>query len=312
MDAPVKKYSRQALGIKPTPVIGCQRKTAPIPFLAALLIISTACPAISGEYDRVAFELGRAAQNHGKVRVAILPFQSVGKKSAVAGAVVSEKLVAAVMSRGELEVVERTLLSSVMREQKLMHSGAVDIGSIKELGRILGVDALIAGTVLELQDGRFEVNSRLIDTQTARVLGAVVAKVEKDWAESLFDDFSSMALPSLADLDVATPAFGEETEAPDCGQAASDLDVLDHSILDIKARYWAGRLQDQDIERGSLKKNPGSEIHDPETRHEFYRTLRNYFEDRGLRRVTDPEFMKMHETQKEIDRLAAACGLTGA
>jgi TolB-like protein len=242
--------------------------------------------------------------------VAVLPFQNVGKKNALAGGIISEKLVTAVMVRGEVEVVERTLLASVLREQRLMHSGAVDAGSMKELGRILGVDALVGGTVMERADGRFEVNTRLIDTQSARILGAASAKVAKEWAESFFDDFSmEPALPAWGSFQAAGPAYGAEAGEPDCGRAGEDMDELDRLILDIKARYWAGRLKDRDIERGSLKRNPGSEIQNTLTRQEFYRVLRSHYDDPGMRRVTNGEFRKLVETQKLIDRVADSCGV---
>jgi TolB-like protein len=314
MAAPVKKYSRKAAGSKAALVSICQKVSSCPSLLQALLLIAgLACPVLSGEYERVASELCRAAHDHGKTRVAVLPFQNVGKKNALAGGVISEKLVTAVMERGELEVVERTLLASVLREQRLMHSGAVDAGSIKELGRILGVDALVAGTVMELKDGRFEVNSRLIDTQSARILGAAAAKVEKDWAESFFDDFSmEPALPRWGSFDIAGPAYGAEAGEPDCGRAAEDMDDLDRAILDIKARYWAGRLKDRDIERGSLKKNPGSEIRNELTRQEFYRVLHSHYDDPSMRRVTQSELQRLLETQKQIERVAEACGQSGA
>ncbi|MBI5239147.1 MAG: hypothetical protein HY926_01615 [Elusimicrobia bacterium] len=271
-----------------------------------------AAPAVAGEYERVAEELCRAARAQGRGRVAVLPFQNVGKKNALAGGIISEKLVTAVMGRGELEVVERTLLAAVLREQRLMHSGAVDAGSMKELGRILGVDALVGGTVMERQDGRFEVNMRLIDTQSARILGAASAKVQKEWAESFFDDFNmEPALPSWGSFQIAGPAYGAEAGEPDCGRAAEDMDELDRAILDVKARYWAGRLKDRDIERGALKRNPGSEIRNELTRQEFYRVLRSHYDDPGMRRVTRGEFQRLVDTQKTIDRVAEACGGSG-
>jgi len=314
MAAPVREYSRQAAGSKPASVSICQRLSPASSLLKALLLIAAAASsAAAGEYQRVAAELCRTARSHGRARVAILPFQNVGKKNALAGGVISEKLVTAVMERGELEVVERTLLASVLREQRLMHSGAVDAGSIKELGRILGVEALVAGTVMELRDGRFEVNSRLIDTQSARILGAAAAKVNKEWAESFFDDFSlEPALPSWGSFQAAGPAYGVEAGEPDCGRAAEDMDDMDRAILDLKARYWAGRLKDRDIARGSLKRNPGSEIRNEFTRQEFYRVLRARYDDPGMRRVTQGEFQRLVETQKTIDRVAETCGQSGA
>ncbi|MDD5656111.1 MAG: FlgO family outer membrane protein [Elusimicrobia bacterium] len=280
--------------------------------MAAFLLITVlpAAPAAADPYDDIAAELCRAAARHAKARVAVLPFQSVGKRNGQAGEIVSEKLTAAVVARGQVEVVERTLLAAVMREQRLMRSGAVDLPTIKELGRILGVDALAAGTLTELRDGRFEVNGRLIDAQSARILAAVSARVRPDWAQSLFDDMSWPA-PGWGAFELA-PAAAAEPGAPDCGRAGEEIDELDRAVLDVKARYWAGRLRDRDIERGSLKRNPGSEIRNLETRREFYRILRAHFDDGALRRVGASEFARLRGAQAEIDRLAEACGLDGA
>jgi TolB-like protein len=243
-----------------------------------------------------------------------MPFQNVGKRNFLAGTVISEKLGSQVMALGQVEVVERTLLAEIMREQKLQHSGAVDRGSIKELGRVLGVEAIVAGTVMELRDGRFEVNCRLIETQTARVLAAAIAKVDKDWAESLFDDFSIGAMPAWTSFELASPAAAAEFDAgvEDCGDAQDAVMDMDRSILDVKARYWAGRLKARDIKRDSLKKNPGSEIHDPELRKEFYRELHRYYEEPELRPLSGADISRMQRTQKEIERLAESCGLSGA
>lgn len=311
MPAPVRKYSRDFGECKVRLVRSCQLKSSRLFFRIGFLLIAALAPSsvCANEYERISSELSRAAVRQGKSRVAVLPFANVGRRSPTAGMVIAEKVINQVMARNELEVVERTLLAAVLREQRLMHSGAVDGGSIKELGRILGVDALVSGTVMELKDGRFEVNARLIDAESARILAAVSSKVEKDWAESLFDDMPWSG--AWSSWDQTPSAYGVPQEQSDCSQAAQNIDRLDRAILDLKARYWAGRLKDRNIERGSLKRNPGSEIRSLDTRQEFYSLLRSRYNEPDLSRVTAGEFERMQRTQNQIDRLVESCGLSG-
>ena len=57
-----------------------------------------------------------------------------------------------------------------------------------------------------------------------------------------------------------------DRELRGCEDWEESVDRLQTRTLELKARYWAGRLKDQDIERGSLKRNPGSEIRSDLTR----------------------------------------------
>jgi len=75
-------------------------------------------------------------------RVAVLPFG--GPKGVLAADLLTQSLIAA-----GADVVERQRLDSVMQEQSLSSSGSFDPATAKQLGRLLGVDALFVGTVAE-------------------------------------------------------------------------------------------------------------------------------------------------------------------
>ncbi|MGU7665162.1 CsgG/HfaB family protein, partial [Escherichia coli] len=92
-----------------------------------------------------------------------LPFQAVGGKGSSGGRIIAERLIGPLAATEGLEVVERTLLDGVMKEQRLQVSGVVDQHSLKELGRVLGVDAIVTGTAITLKDDRVEIVARLID-----------------------------------------------------------------------------------------------------------------------------------------------------
>ncbi|MBN2406109.1 MAG: hypothetical protein JXJ19_00270 [Elusimicrobia bacterium] len=64
------------------------------------------------------------------------------------GTAVADEFVFQFLSRG-VRVVERSRLEDILREQKLWKSGYIDPETIKQAGKILGVDAIILGTVLK-------------------------------------------------------------------------------------------------------------------------------------------------------------------
>jgi len=266
------------------------------------LLLALAAVADAGDYDRIAAPLARVARSHGRARLAVLPFQEVGGKGSTTGRIISERLIGPLAAAEGLEVVERTMLDGVMKEQRLQVSGVVDQRSLKELGRVLGVDAIVTGTAIALKDDRVEVVARLIDAETARVLGVAESRVEKDWNESLFDDSSWAGLPALPSFDLATDA---SAAVWDCGTASETVDTLERSIVDLKARYWAQRLR-EGIDRNSLKRNPGSEINNPEIRSEFYARLRAYAREAGPAPTTD-EVGRMNKTMDRISRLEGSC-----
>lgn len=73
-------------------------------------------------------------------RVAVLGFSGAGGDTA------ADMLTQALLSRGA-DVVERRQLDAILKENHLEATGALDAGTIREFGRLLGVDALFLGTV---------------------------------------------------------------------------------------------------------------------------------------------------------------------
>jgi curli biogenesis system outer membrane secretion channel CsgG len=102
-----------------------------LPFLALCAACATPNIAVNPRADFSAVK-----------RVAVLSF--AGPKGDLAADMLTQSLVA----RGA-DVVERQHLSAVMQEQSLSVSGFFDPATAKQLGKLLGVDALFLGTVAE-------------------------------------------------------------------------------------------------------------------------------------------------------------------
>ena len=85
----------------------------------------------------------------GASKIAILPF-SVTMKSESYGRSLMNKLIAEVSREGVLTVVTRDALDRILGEQRLQHSGFVEAGEARELGRLLGANLLAFGNLSAL------------------------------------------------------------------------------------------------------------------------------------------------------------------
>jgi TolB-like protein len=293
------KDNRTAVIIKTVLVSACQ-----------VLSMFKALPLQAGEYEKLAGSLARAARAHARKRLAVLPFGTLGLKP-TSGRIVAERMLGPLMEDGSVEVVERQLLEAVVREQRLQVSGLVDSRSVRELGRILDVDAVVTGTVTALKNDKLEVNARLIDTETAKVLGAASARVEKDWEEPFFDADAWSSFPAIPKLDLAMNAsagdWGLRDSVSDCGHFLQDVDALERAAVDLKARFWASKLA-EGLDARSLTRNPGSEIKSEAIRGDFYERLNRYHTSGAIVNLADGERQRLAMLLGKIKTLNEACG----
>lgn len=150
-------------------------------FILAAVLLSF-YPAFSfaeDSYDKMASELSSKVE--GIKKMAIIPFSYADNNSSTKdGSVIAERLTMKLINLQKFEIIERSVLNKVLDELKLQNSGVIDAGSAKELGKVLGVDALITGTLIPTASG-IEVNARVIKTETAQAIAASQVTVQKDW-----------------------------------------------------------------------------------------------------------------------------------
>jgi len=114
-------------------------------------------------------------------KVAIFPLESPDK---TISSVATDIFTAEFITLGKFEIVERSQLDRIIEEQKLGAAGTLDTATIKKVGKILGVDAIVIGSVYP--NYRYEeivfaplpakeikninLNVRLIEVETGTVL----------------------------------------------------------------------------------------------------------------------------------------------
>ena len=148
--------------------------------------------------------------NSERLRVAVLDFDFSPTDAAAlwAGSAggVNELLVNKLVQDGTYSVIERSRIEAILAEQDLGASGRVDASTAAEIGRILGVDAVIFGTVTEFtvdrqtaggsvgffgvtagtdsEEASVRLNARLVSTSTAEILAVAEGTGAADQSDS--------------------------------------------------------------------------------------------------------------------------------
>lgn len=114
-----------------------------------------------------------------KTTVAVAEFVDLDGRVSPFGKFLAEELVTRLYKTKKFKVIERQRLDKVIAEQKLSLTEIIESSSAKKIGRILGVDAIVAGTISELGNN-FRINARIINTETGELLAAAGATIVKD------------------------------------------------------------------------------------------------------------------------------------
>ncbi|GAG62302.1 unnamed protein product, partial [marine sediment metagenome] len=136
-----------------------------------------------------------------KIRIAVMPFKIGQIKSWWGwdwdpGEGISDMLVTELVNSGRFSVVERERLDEVLQEQNLAREGVVNAATAARIGRILGVQLFVFGTVTEFSltskkirlpvagevnewRARCALNARLVNVETSEIMAAVTGKGAK-------------------------------------------------------------------------------------------------------------------------------------
>ncbi len=118
-------------------------------------------------------------ESENKTSLAVIEFQNLDGSISLFGQFFAEKLISQLFETRKFKVVERNLLNKILEEYKLSQAGITSPELAEQLGKLLGVEAIISGTITDV-GAAFDVNSRIIDTQDGSLLSAATVLVTKD------------------------------------------------------------------------------------------------------------------------------------
>jgi tetratricopeptide (TPR) repeat protein len=114
-------------------------------------------------------------------KIAVAGFSYSDGRDSHDGGVVAERITTELVKAKKFKVIERKEIEKVFEELKLQRSGAIDPNSAKEIGKMLGADWLVVGTLTELPDKHLELNTRLVSVDSGEILTATSGRLKKDW-----------------------------------------------------------------------------------------------------------------------------------
>ncbi|HOJ51846.1 MAG TPA: FlgO family outer membrane protein [Syntrophales bacterium] len=99
-----------------------------------------------------------------KSTIAVIDFEAIGAEGHL-GRAIAEIVRTEIIGTRMYRVVERSQMNRILSEQKMHYSGLVDDKNAVEIGKILGADKVVIGSVVRIGNN-YTINARLIDVKT--------------------------------------------------------------------------------------------------------------------------------------------------
>lgn len=148
-----------------------------------------------------------AAQDDSRVRIAVVDFRNNSDWTFWGprlGAAAADELATQLVRADEFSVIERDRLRAILDEQGLGQSGAVDPSTAASIGELLGVQAIVTGSITKFSidrksggigplsasysEAESALDVRLVDTSTGEILMATEGSGEKRFGGAAYED----------------------------------------------------------------------------------------------------------------------------
>jgi TolB-like protein len=161
---------------RPTPV--ASPTIVPKPLVTVPVPVPSPSPTLTRQIDDLSRQIENGITSSNSRTVAVVEFGDLVGNVTNFGRFLAEELTTLLYQK-RFRVIERQLLRKVVEEQKLSLTGAIDQSSAQRLGKILGVGAIVSGTVTDLGQ-TLRVNARLISTETGEIVSVASVTIFKD------------------------------------------------------------------------------------------------------------------------------------
>lgn len=115
-----------------------------------------------------------------------------------------ELVSSALVNTGKYDIVERSLLDRILREQKFSNSGAVDASQVSELGRLVGANKAVLAVVTSMGK-RALLSIKMVDVESAMVESQKTKTLSLD---ELLDWIEPLTLEMIGEAVEAAPKAG--------------------------------------------------------------------------------------------------------
>ncbi len=166
---------------------------------APVIEASYEAASIDIQLNRLTNQLIKSLSEEKKSKIAIMEFPDLHGNVSELGKFIPEELTTRLFLTRRFDVVERSLLNKVLEEQNLGMTGLVDVSSAARVGKMLGVEAIVTGTITDLGQS-IRINARVIATETAGVFAVSSVSIEKDeYIVAMMQRFETMPVQQTVD-----------------------------------------------------------------------------------------------------------------
>ncbi len=147
--------------------------------LLAFLLLSASAFGYEKEIKDLSAAMAEKIAGKGKQTVAVVDFNDLEGNITQLDRFIAEEFSVALAGAGKgFKVIDRTHLKAIIKENNLSATGLIDPATIKKLGKIVGVDALITGTLTPFGDN-MHLAVKILDTETAEIIDATTGDIAK-------------------------------------------------------------------------------------------------------------------------------------
>jgi TolB-like protein len=145
----------------------------------SVFVLIMAIPCSGQDTKAISSSLAKSIAGSGRKTVAVIDFTDLQGNVTELGRFLAEELSVNLVGDAKgYEVIERNQLKVILQEHRLSATGLIDPQTAKKLGQFAGVDVLVTGTITPFGDS-VRVSAKVLDTQTAKMLGATTADIPK-------------------------------------------------------------------------------------------------------------------------------------
>ncbi|MBI5048388.1 MAG: hypothetical protein HZB54_05535 [Deltaproteobacteria bacterium] len=130
--------------------------------------------------SQLANQISKSMQEKQKQKIAIIDFSDLNGNVTALGQFMAEELTTQlfIIAPGKFEVVERRQIMKLEEELVLGQVGIIEEKGIKKMGQVLGVDAIVTGSMTDLGN-TVKINARLIGVESAKVFAVAATDIPK-------------------------------------------------------------------------------------------------------------------------------------
>jgi curli biogenesis system outer membrane secretion channel CsgG len=206
-----------------------------------------------------------------KKRVAVMNFEYATVRSQVSaifgtdediGKGIADLIVEKLVQSGQYSVIERKALDKILAEQNLSNSDRFDANTAAKIGRLLGVDAMIMGSITQF--GRDDKSTGVGGGALSRVSGRYgLGGVKRTEAKAVVGVSARMVNIDTAEILATAKGIGESTRKGTSLLGAGGGEVVGGGHVDMTSRNFAntiiGEAVDQAVKQlcGQLDQSAG-------------------------------------------------------